>query len=259
MNRFEEDYSTLIKSVCRHGERIQGRNGKVRQITGTQIRAHLAEGFPIVTGKKVFPKSMFIETDWMLKGDTNIKFLNDNGVHIWDKWADGNGDLGYVYGKQLVDFNGINQLKKLVEGLKASYNSRRHLVTMWNPLELDDMALPPCHYSFQIITYPAKMDLVVSMRSLDLFVGLPYDIVMYSAILSSLCKELNKKPGEVIINAAACHIYEEHISSASIYANRAKHKLPILLECSSFSNFSWEKLELSDYKFEGRLKVNVKE
>ena len=257
MNNYEKDYSALLIDVLENGEKTESRNSIVFKKTACQLRVDLSEGLPVVTGKKIFPRSSFVEIEWLLSGDTNTKFLNDNGVKIWDQWSNKNGDLGPVYGKQLVDFNGVNQLKELMNQLKTDPMSRRHLVSMWNPSELSEMALPPCHYSFQIVSYSSKLDLVVSMRSLDLFIGLPYDMLMYSVILSAICKELNKIPGEVIINAADCHVYEEHIESAMVYAERKKYELPKLLKVPIFSKFNFKEVEISDYKTNPRLKVNV--
>mgnify|MGYP003109939573 CR=1 FL=1 len=258
MNNFEENYSSVMRECLRAKNIVVGRNGKVRQLIGVQIKADLSDGFPIVTGKKIFPRSIFIETEWMLRGLTNVKYLNDRGVNIWDKWADENGDLGPVYGAQILNFNGIDQKKKLIEGLKTELNSRRHIVTMWNPFELHSMRLPPCHYSFQIVHQNGYLSVVVSMRSLDLFVGLPYDIVMYSTILSSICKELKLKEGQVIINAANAHVYEEHVGAAASYIGRKKHSLPKLVKTTTFSNFREDEIQIEDYNYEPRIKVNVK-
>lgn len=256
-NLFEENYSKLISHVCRKGKRESSRNSKVRKITGAQIRADLSQGLPVVTGKKIYPKSSFIETQWLLEGKTNIKYLNDNGVHIWDQWADANGDLGPIYGKQLIDFNGVNQIKNLINNIKKNKLSRRNLYLMWNPLDIDKMNLPPCHYSFQIVGYSNKLDIVVSMRSLDLFIGLPYDMLMYSIILLSICKELNLEAGEVIINAADCHIYEDHVSKASVYANRKKRELPTIKKMTKFTDFNYKDIEITEYNPDTRLKVEV--
>jgi thymidylate synthase len=258
MNTYEENYSAAIHLVAKKGEKINSRNGKVRQLTGIQIRANLREGFPIVTGKKIFPKSIFVEVEWLLRGETNVKFLQERGVTIWNQWAKEDGDLGPVYGKQIRDFEGVDQLKNLIKDLKSNYTSRRHLISMWNPIRINEMELPPCHYAFQLVTYPDHIDIVVSMRSLDLFIGLPYDVGMYATILSIIAKELNKKPGEVIINAAACHLYEEHVSKAAIYAGRKKKALPTLVNCPKFSEFSYDKMILENYNPDSRLEVKVK-
>lgn len=239
------------------GFEVNGRNGFIRQITGAQIKANLHEGFPIVTGKQIFPKSCFVETEWLLSGQCNIKFLNDNNVHIWDQWADKNGDLGPVYGYQLINFNGVNQIENIIKEYKLNKYSRRLLFNMWNPLDLNKMNLPPCHYAFQFIVTNNYVDIVVSMRSLDLFIGLPYDMTMYATILASFANEFNLIANEVIINAANAHVYEEHIRAAAIYCGRKKHKLPKLIKCSNFQNFKYNEMQISNYNYESRLIVNV--
>lgn len=257
MNDFEKQYSEILSYCLKKGHKVIGRNGKIRQISGAQIRANLNNGFPIVTGKQIFPKSCFIETEWVLKGITNVKWLNERGVKIWDQWANEDGELGPVYGHQLLNFNGINQLDNIIQEAKKNKHSRRLLCSMWNPIDLNKMNLPPCHYAFQFIIFNNKVDIVVAMRSLDLFIGLPYDIVMYSTILVAFAKELNIEANEVIINAANAHVYEEHVSMAAIYCGRAKYKLPKLISCSTISNFSYLDMNIENYNFQPRLKVNV--
>lgn len=257
MNNYEKNYSDIMATCLKKGAKIIGRNGSVRQISGAQIRADLKEGFPIVTGKQIYPKSCFVETEWLLSGQSNIKFLNANGVHIWDQWADNNGDLGPVYGHQLLDFNGINQFENVIKEFKTNKHSRRLLFNMWNPADLLKMNLPPCHYSFQFVVTNNIVDIVVSMRSLDLFIGLPYDMVMYASILHSFANEFNLIPNEVIINAANAHVYEEHVSSAAIYCGRKKFTLPKLVGCSKFLNFKYIEMAIENYKHDSRLIVNV--
>jgi thymidylate synthase len=257
MNNFEKGYSDIMSSCMKRGTKIIGRNGATRQISGAHIRANLKEGFPIVTGKQIYPKSCFVETEWLLSGQSNIKFLNANGVHIWDQWADDNGDLGPVYGYQLLDFNGINQFENVIREFKANKYSRRLLFTMWNPGDLLKMNLPPCHYSFQFVVTNNFVDIIVSMRSLDLFIGLPYDMVMYASILHSFANEFNLIPNEVIINAANAHVYEEHVSSAAIYCGREKFSLPKLINCSKFQNFKHIEMVIEGYNHHSRLIVNV--
>lgn len=257
MNNYESNYSSVIMQCLKNKNIVIGRNGKIRQIVGTQIRANLQEGFPIVTGKQIFPKTSFIETEWVLKGITNTKWLNDRGVKIWDQWADNNGNLGPVYGHQLINFNGVNQIENLIKEVKKNKHSRRLLCSMWNPVDLEKMKLPPCHYSFQFVISNDKVSIIVSMRSLDLFIGLPYDMAMYATILSCFANELNLIAEEVVINAANAHVYEEHISSAAIYCSRNKQKLPKLVNCSNFTNYNYKEMLLSEYKHDSRLKVNV--
>ena len=257
MNNYEKNYSKIMQFCLTYGEETIGRNGPTKQITGAQVRANLKEGFPIVTGKQIFPKSSFVETHWILSGQTNIKFLVDNNVHIWDKWADKNGDLGLIYGYQLLNFNGTNQIKSIIKEFQSNKYSRRLLFTMWNPTDLAKMNLPPCHYSFQFIVANNFVDIVVSMRSLDLFIGLPYDMALYASILSSFANEFKLIAREVIINAANAHIYKEHETSAEIYCKRKKFNLPKLIKCSKFQNFKFEEMAIENYKYQPRLIVNV--
>jgi len=257
MSKFEKQYKQVLSEVLKAKNIVNGRNGKVRQITGVQIRADLREGFPLVTSKKIFPKSIAVELEWLLRGETNVKFLNDQGVHIWDQWADNSGDLGPVYGKQIRAFNGeYDQLKSLLRRLKAEPFSRRHLVSMWNPSETDSMALPPCHYSFQFVRDTKGLDLVVSMRSLDLFIGLPYDIAMYALLLKTVAKELEVVAREVVINAANAHVYEVHAGAAATYKGRDVKALP-RVEVPKISAYRWNRVEVYDYEPLPRIKVPV--
>lgn len=260
MNKFEEQYSALMREVLRGKNIVTGRNGKVRMKTAVQLRADLREGFPLVTGKRIFPKSIAVETEWFLKGLTSTKWLNTYGVKIWDQWADENGELGPVYGKQLRDFNGFDQLKEVVALAKEDPSSRRLVVNLWNPLDIDKMKLPPCHYGFQFVVHNKQIDVVVSMRSLDLFVGAPYDVAMYALILSSFTKELgsNYIAGEVVINAANAHIYEEHCESAATYVGRKKTELPKLVACPRIMDFNFNEVVVEGYNPKDRIIVKVK-
>lgn len=257
MNIYEKKYCKILSKCLSKGIKVQGRNGLTLQLTGQQIQANLSNGFPVVTGKKVFFKSALIETEWMLKGLTNTKWLNERGVKIWDQWSDENGDLGPVYGHQLLNFNGINQLQRIIQEAKINPASRRLLCSMWNPADIDKMKLPPCHYSFQFVVSGKRADIIVSMRSLDLFVGLPYDMIMYASILESFSQELNLKSGSVIINAGSAHIYEEHIEAVKLYISSQKHKLPRLKNKSLISKFSAEDFVINNYTCQERIKVNV--
>lgn len=260
MNKFEQNYSAVIKQTLKSKVIVTGRNGRTRINTGVQLRANLKEGLPLVTGKKIFPSSIGIETEWFLSGLTNTTWLNNRGVKIWDQWADENGDLGPVYGKQLRDFNGVDQLIEIVELAKKDPYSRRLVVNLWNPVDLSSMRLPPCHYSFQFVIYNKAVDVIVTMRSLDLFVGLPYDMAMYSLILSAFVKELgnNYYANEVIINAANAHIYEEHVGAAATYAGRIKKALPVLINVPSILSFDHKEIIIDNYNPESRIEVNVK-
>jgi thymidylate synthase len=258
MNKYESKYVELLYECMHFGKPVEGRNGKTLQISGAQIRANMSNGFPIVTGKKIYPKTCFIETEWMLSGNTNTSWLNDRGVKIWDQWANSDGDLGPVYGHQLVNFNGVNQIKKLVEQSSIDIHSRRLLCSMWNPKDIDQMALPPCHYAFQFVVAEGMADIVVSMRSLDLFIGLPYDMAMYATILSVYCNQFDLISNDVIITAGSAHIYADHLNAARLYCNNPKHELPKLLSCSTITNFDHKEMAISDYCSEERIIVEVK-
>lgn len=260
MNKFEQDYSAIIKKTLKNKMVVAGRNGNTLVATGVQIRADLKKGFPLVTGKKIFPNSIGVETEWFLSGYTNVRWLNERGVRIWDKWADENGELGPIYGKQLRNFNGRDQLIEVVKLAKKDPYSRRLVVNLWNPVDIPKMKLPPCHYGFQFVIYKKEVDIIVTMRSLDLFVGLPYDMAMYALILSAFVKELgdNYYAKNVIINAANAHIYEEHIDAATIYACSIKTQLPILINVPNILAFNHKGVVIENYNPNSRIKVNVK-
>jgi thymidylate synthase len=257
MNNYEKNYSSALKKCLHKGVIVDSRNGNVKQLTGIQIIANLKNGFPIVTGKQIFPKSCFIETEWLLSGITNTKWLNERGVKIWDQWADENGDLGPVYGHQLINFNGINQIKNVLNEAKINKHSRRLLCSMWNPTDLKKMQLPPCHYSFQFVITNDIVDIIVTMRSLDLFIGLPYDMAMYAIILTGFANELNLKANKVIINAANAHIYENHIEPVNVYLKNKKHKLPKIETLTTISNFESNKILIKNYIHEPRIIAQV--
>ena len=258
MNKYEEKYVELLQQCLNRGQLVNGRNGQTLQLSGAQIRVNMSDGFPIVTGKKIYPKTCFIETEWMLSGNTSTKWLNAHGVKIWDQWAYSDGSLGPVYGHQLRDFNGIDQIAELVEQSLINPNSRRLMCSMWNPKDLDKMALPPCHYAFQFIVNDKTADIVVSMRSLDLFIGLPYDVAMYATILSAYCSDFGLTPNEVIITAGSAHIYTDHIDATILYCSRPKHDLPTLLNTSQISKFDHQEMVISDYYSGERIIVEVK-
>lgn len=256
MNTFEKEYQQTLKSVLRTRRQVKGRNGIIRQATGVTIKADLGKGFPIITGRKAFFKNIKHEAAWMLSGDTNVKYLNDNGVSIWNQWADDNGDLGPVYGHQFRNFNGIDQIDNLINSLKNHRYSRRHLVNLWNVTQLSEMALPPCHFAFEVVAYPDRFDLVVFMRSLDLFIGLPYDMGVYALYLTAIANEFNVKPGSVVIMAGNAHVYETHVNLASTYVMADIFDSP-KLKTSNFtlSNFDVSNIELVGYKSNKAVKV----
>lgn len=256
MSNFEKQYKATLQNVLRKKNEIHGRNGVVRQQTGITVEANLEEGFPIITGRKAYFKNMLAEARWMLKGDTNTKYLKEQGVSIWDLWADENGNLGPIYGHQMRNFNGVDQIQNLLKGLKTNRFSRRHIVNFWNPNDLDKMALPPCHFAFEVVANKGSFDIVVFMRSLDLFVGLPYDIGVYSLYLIALSNQFNVKPGKVVIMAGNAHVYSQNVNQAAYYCTTKNHKLPRLNHNNiTFLNFQNVTPELINYTHEKPIKV----
>lgn len=208
--------------------------GTLRRL-GEQLRFDLSEGFPLLTTKKVSFHIVKHELVWMLSGDTNIKYLNDNNVHIWDEWAAGDGSLGPVYGEQWRGWSGyckIDQIKELYFSLQTNPFSRRLLVSAWNPLALDLMQLPPCHYAFQLhATTDNRLSISVTMRSADVFLGVPYNIAFYALLVSLFAKCVGREPGELILTMADCHLYLNHIEQAKEQLKRADamHPMPWLV------------------------------
>jgi thymidylate synthase len=192
----------------------------------------MSMGFPLLTGKRVSFKAARTELLWILQGRTDLKYLEDNGVKYWrpDYERSGRTDetLGPVYGKQWRDFGGIDQLWQLVYNIRFHPNSRRLMVSAWNPAEMKDMVLPPCHYAFQVYVNDGKLDLMWQQRSADVFLGLPYDIAMYGLLLELLAKGSNMQPGQLIGQLGDCHLYNNHLDQAKIYLGRSKRALPNL-------------------------------
>ena len=256
MNRLDEQYRGLLAEVLHNGIEKQDRTGTgTLSRFGHQIRHRMSDGFPILTTKKVAFKTLVTELKWFLRGDTNIKYLLDNNCHIWDgdayknfisehPWGDDKetflnsvqnderyrhwGDLGPVYGKQWRDVDGIDQLENLITGIISNPDSRRHLVDSWNVEDLDEMTLPPCHYSFQCYVSDGKLSLMWNQRSADLFLGVPFNISSYGLLLLLLCKETGYEPGELIGSFGDVHLYKNHIEQAKEQISRDDFDLPEL-------------------------------
>ena len=260
MNKLDEQYRGLLAEVIYNGIEKEDRTGTgTLSRFGMSIRHDMSQGFPILTTKKVAWKTMVTELKWFLRGDTNIKYLVDNGCNIWNgdayknycklqvphdhfetqeefieliktnnvfakKW----GELGPIYGKQWRDVNGIDQLENLIVGLISNPNSRRHIVNSWNVEELDQMTLPPCHYSFQCYVVDGKLSLMWNQRSADLFLGVPFNISSYGLLLHLLCKETRLEPGYLIGSFGDIHLYKNHIDQAKEQISRDGFDLPEL-------------------------------
>ena len=233
MTNIENEYKKLMETILYKGLDKADRTGTgTKSIFGTTIRHDMSMGFPLLTGKRVSFKAARTELLWILQGRTDLKYLEDNGVKYWrpDYERSGRTDetLGPVYGKQWRDFGGIDQLWQLVYNIRFHPNSRRLMVSAWNPAEMKDMVLPPCHYAFQVYVNDGKLDLMWQQRSADVFLGLPYDIAMYGLLLELLAKGSNMQPGQLIGQLGDCHLYNNHLDQAAIYLSRSKRALPNL-------------------------------
>ena len=229
----ENEYKGLLSEILNTGSDKEDRTGTgTKSLFGRTIKHDMSLGFPILTGKRVSFNAARTELLWILQGRTDLKYLEDNGVKYWrpDYERSGRTDetLGPVYGKQWRDFNGVDQLANLVNAIRINPWSRRLLVSAWNPADMDDMVLPPCHYGFQIYINNGVMDLMWQQRSVDVFLGLPYDISMYGLLLEMLAKGSNLIPGQLIGQLGDCHLYNNHLEQAREYRRRPKRALPQL-------------------------------
>ena len=227
----ENEYKGLLSEILNTGSDKEDRTGTgTKSLFGRTIKHDMSLGFPILTGKRVSFNAARTELLWILQGRTDLKYLEDNGVKYWrpDYERSGRTDetLGPVYGKQWRDFNGVDQLVNLVNAIRINPHSRRMLVSAWNPVDMDDMVLPPCHYAFQVYINNGVIDLMWQQRSADVFLGLPYDIVMYGLLLEMLAKGSDLIPGQLIGQLGDCHLYNNHLEQAEIYLNRSKRALP---------------------------------
>ncbi|GAB2898392.1 thymidylate synthase [Uliginosibacterium flavum] len=237
-------YLDLMRHVLEHGHDKTDRTGTgTRSVFGWQMRFNLADGFPMLTTKKLHQKSIIHELLWFLQGSTNIRYLQENGVRIWDEWADENGDLGPVYGKQWRRWEAyvppqepggeptvriVDQISQLVEGLKKNPDSRRHLVCAWNPGEVDKMALPPCHALFQFYVAGGKLSCQLYQRSADIFLGVPFNIASYALLTLMLAQVCGYEPGDFVHTLGDAHLYSNHLDQARLQLTREPRALPTL-------------------------------
>ncbi|MBI3671809.1 thymidylate synthase [Candidatus Azambacteria bacterium] len=232
---------------------------------GHQIRFDLSEGFPLMTTKKMFLKGVIHELLWFLKGDTNIKYLTDNGVHIWDEWADENGNLGPVYGSQwrrwqTPDGSVIDQIQNLIEEIKTKPNSRRMIVSAWNVADIEKMKLPPCHCLFQFNVADGKLSCQLYQRSADIFLGVPFNIASYALLTMMIAQVTGLKLGNFIRTFGDLHIYLNHREQVDLQLSREPYLLPkmkINPEVRSIFDFKYEDFELLDYKCHEAIKAQV--
>ena len=227
-------YLDLMSHVLEHGDRKTDRTGTgTLSVFGWQMRFRLQDGFPLLTTKKLHTRSIIHELLWFLQGDTNIRYLKENGVSIWDEWADENGDLGPVYGKQwrhwqTADGRGVDQITRLIEGIKRNPDSRRHLVTAWNPGEVENMALPPCHALFQFYVANGRLSCQLYQRSADIFLGVPFNIASYALLTHMVAQACELEPGDFIWTGGDCHLYLNHLEQAREQLSREPRPLPQL-------------------------------
>lgn len=251
-----KQYIDLLRHVMENGVDKGDRTGTgTRSVFGYQMRFNLEEGFPVLTTKKLHLRSIIHELLWFLSGDTNIKYLHDNGVTIWDEWADENGDLGPVYGYQWRSWpnpNGqsIDQISQVVNSLKNNPDSRRHIVSAWNPAEVDKMALPPCHSLFQFYVADGKLSCQLYQRSADLFLGVPFNIASYALLTMMMAQVTGLRPGEFVHTLGDVHIYSNHFEQVKEQLSREPRALPVMKinpEVKSIFDFKYEDFTLEGY------------
>ncbi|HOY00310.1 MAG TPA: thymidylate synthase [Zoogloea sp.] len=227
-------YLELMRHVAERGHRKDDRTGTgTLSVFGWQMRFDLAEGFPLLTTKKLHTRSIIHELLWFLRGETNIKYLKDNKVSIWDEWADENGELGPVYGKQwrrweTADGRSIDQIAQLIEALKKNPDSRRHIVSAWNPGEIEGMALPPCHALFQFYVAGGKLSCQLYQRSADIFLGVPFNIASYALFTMMVAQVCGYEPGDFVWTGGDCHLYMNHLEQTQLQLSREPRALPTM-------------------------------
>ena len=254
-------YENFLRHILTKGEAKSDRTGTGTISTfGYQMRFDLSKGFPLITTKKVHWPSVVHELLWFMAGETNIQYLKENKVRIWDEWADENGDLGPVYGKQWRDFGGVDQLAQVIEQIKNNPSSRRHIVSAWNVPQLPEMALPPCHLLFQFYVNNGKLSLQLYQRSGDAFLGVPFNIASYSLLLMMIAQVTGLKPGEFVHTIGDAHIYNDHIKQVATQLQRKPYPNPTVKlnpEITSIFNFKYEDIKLQNYEHHPTIKAKV--
>jgi len=261
-----QQYLDLIRHVQKHGARKEDRTGTgTISVFGHQMRFDLAQGFPLVTTKKLHLKSIIHELLWFLSGDTNIKYLKDNGVSIWDEWADENGDLGHVYGYQwrswpAADGRHIDQISQVIEQIRSNPDSRRLIVSAWNVADIDTMALPPCHAFFQFYVADGRLSCQLYQRSADIFLGVPFNIASYALLTMMIAQVCELKPGEFIHTLGDAHLYLNHLEQAELQLSRTPFRLPRMVlnpDVTSIFSFQYDDFQLLDYQSHPHIKAAV--
>lgn len=261
-----KQYLDLLSHVLDQGTRKEDRTGTGTLSTfGYQMRFDLADGFPLMTTKKLHLKSIIHELLWFLKGDTNTKYLNDHGVRIWNEWADEQGDLGHIYGYQwrswpTPDGKSIDQVTRVIDSIQTSPDSRRHVVSAWNVGDLDRMALPPCHILFQFYVADGKLSCQLYQRSADIFLGVPFNIASYSFLLMMMAQATGLRPGEFIHTLGDAHIYLNHLEQVKLQLSRQPRALPsarLNPDIKSVFDFSFEDFIIENYDPHPHIKGSI--
>ena len=261
-----KQYLDLLQHVLDNGTDKSDRTGTgTRSVFGYQMRFNLADGFPVLTTKKLHLKSIIHELLWFLAGDTNIRYLKENGVRIWDEWADENGDLGRVYGAQWRSWRGANgetvdQIANVVRQIRQTPDSRRLIVSAWNPAEVDDMALPPCHALFQFYVANGKLSCQLYQRSADIFLGVPFNIASYALLTMMMAQVCGLQAGEFVHTLGDAHLYQNHLEQARLQLTREPRALPkmhINPDVRDIFAFKFDDFTLSDYDPHPHIKAEV--
>ncbi len=261
-----KQYLDLLKHVMDNGTDRGDRTGTgTRSVFGYQMRFDLGQGFPVLTTKKLHLRSIIHELLWFLRGDTNIAYLHEHGVTIWDEWADENGNLGPVYGAQwrswpTGDGGHIDQIANLVEGVRKNPSSRRHIVSAWNPAEVDNMALPPCHCLFQFYVADGRLSCQLYQRSADIFLGVPFNIASYALLTMMVAQVTDLEPGDFVHTLGDAHLYANHFDQARLQLSRTPKSLPTMRinpQVRDIFSFRFEDFSLEGYEAEASIKAPI--
>lgn len=261
-----KQYLDLMQEILDKGSKKTDRTGTgTYSVFGRQLRFDLSQGFPLVTTKKLHLRSIIYELLWFLRGETNIKYLKDNGVSIWDEWADENGELGPVYGSQwrswpAPDGRHIDQITQVLQQIKNKPDSRRHIVTAWNPAEVDKMALPPCHALFQFYVADGKLSCQLYQRSADYFLGVPFNIASYALMTHMFAQQCDLEPGEFVWTGGDVHLYTNHLEQAKLQLSREPFAIPQLVikrKPASLFDYQFEDFEIVNYQSHPSIKAPI--
>ncbi len=261
-----KQYLALLSHVLENGAEKEDRTGTgTLSVFGYQMRFNMADGFPLLTTKKLHTKSIFHELLWFLKGETNIKYLNDNGVKIWNEWADEKGNLGNIYGYQWRSWPGpdgkpTDQIRAVVESIKNNPDSRRHIVSAWNVADLPNMALPPCHILFQFYVAEGKLSCQLYQRSADIFLGVPFNIASYALLLNMVARQTGLIPGDFVHTLGDAHIYLNHLPQVRLQLERTPVKLPELLineKVNSIFDYNYDDFSIINYNAQPHIKGDI--